>query len=279
MGDLRKDFIAYRFKVKDVQEVNEEENLPQDRIIKIKQFFVDRMYGSFFSCIYKGKLRMHIVFSEDCADYNSEITDLIHETIVESNLFLGKIWISNYNYQIADHLTKELKIERDSEPFFYESYELTMPKEKFKYKFDSTLLDVRPYEKEHIDDYLSLLTKAMSFKIPPYNYVLEKDKFEKYFNILKEKNTFESFWINDDLVGLYWLEGIEIDHLAVAEQYQHLGYGKQILSRAMENIFQNPENDCAILLVVGWNSKAFKFYRKYGMEIKNLHYVPYSVDM
>ena len=279
MEKLKKDFISYNFKFTDIQQANEEENPPVDRIIKTKQFFKDTTYGSFYSCIYKGKLRIHIVLSEDIADFNTEITNLIQETKVESKLLSGKMWISNHNHKLIDYLTKELKIERDSESFFYESYELIMPKEKFQYKFDPTLLDVRPYEKEHIDKYLTLLTTSMSFKIPPYNYVKEKDKLASYFNTLKENNAFEAFWVKDDLVGLYWIEGTEIDHLAVAEQYQHLGYGKQILTRAIEASFQNPEMDCAWLLVVGWNIKAFNFYKKYGLEIKNVHYVPYSEEM
>lgn len=270
-----KDFIAYKFKIGELRNTGIN-TLPKDEIIKIQLFSTEEIFGSYFSCIYKGKLRIHVVFSEDSSDFNEEIECLMQETIKRSNISEGKIWISNKNSKIIEYLNKQMIIALDSESFFYESYQLIMPREKFIYKFDKTILDARPYEEEHIDEYLLMLYNSMSFKIPPYNYILEKEKFLTEFRRLREINAFEAFWKNEDLVGLYWLEGTEIDHLAIAEKYQRSGYGKQILTKAMETVFQNPEIDYAWLLVVGWNIKAFRFYQKYGMEEKALFHVSYN---
>lgn len=276
MEKMKKDFIAYELEVCNVHNTYVQEHIHEDRIIKIQQFFTEYVYGSFFSCIYKGKLRIHIVFSEDSSDYNAKILELIKETIEISNISSGKVWICNYNRKIINYLQDKLSMKRNAEPFRYESLELIMPREKFAYRFDETLLEARPYQRERIDEYLELLTTSMSFKIPPFHYGLAKDTYMKEFEILSEKHAFEAFWLNQELVGLYWLEDTEIDHLAVATKYQHLGYGQQILSRAIEVILQNKEADCAWLLVVGWNIKAFNFYKKYGMEEKNVYYVPYE---
>lgn len=232
----KKDFIAYKFKLGEQRNTGIN-TLCKDEIIKIQLFSTAELFGSYFSCIYKGKLRIHVVFSGDSSDFNEEIECLIQETIKISNILEGKIWISSENGKMIEYLNKRLNIEHDSESFFYESYQLIMPKEKFIYKFDKTILDARPYEEEHIDEYLLMLYNSMSFKIPPYNYIQEKEKFLTEFRRLREINAFEAFWKNEDLVGLYWLEGTEIDHLAVSEKYQRSGYGKQILTKAIETVF------------------------------------------
>ncbi|HCL01389.1 MAG TPA: hypothetical protein DHW61_03075 [Lachnoclostridium phytofermentans] len=234
------------------------------------------MSALFFSCIYKGKLRIHIVFTEDTDIYNDQIDILIRESVNISGLIDGKIWICNNNYKITEYLLRNYNMTADSEKFFYESYEMFMPRAKFTNQFDSGLLEVRPYQEDYIDDYLLLLSDSMSFKIPPYDYINSKEHFLNEFKLLKEKNTFEAFWMDDKLVGVYWLAGTEIDHLAVAADYQRSGYGAQILTRAIEVVFQNPDIDCAWLLVVGWNSKAFNFYKKYGLKVKTMYKVPYN---
>ena len=269
------DFIGYSFDIKELYSTTEDTCPPKDRIIQIKLFSVDELFGSYFSCIYRGKLRIHIVFNKDNTYFNDEITKLVQETLKQTNITKGKMWISNQNNEIVAHLKNEFHITQDSEPFLYESHELIMPRHKFHYKFDDTTLEIKPYQEEFIDKYLSLLYNAFAFKIPPYNYLLKKVEFMNEFRELEKKGQFESFWIKDELVGLYWISGTEIDHIAVAEQYQHLGYAKQILTRAIEVLFQNPDVDYAWLLVVEWNSKAYNFYKKFGMEEKAVYHVPY----
>lgn len=269
------DFIGYSFYIKELNSTAEDSWPLKDRIIQIQLFSVDELFGSYFSCIYRGKLRIHIVFNKDNTYFNDEITKLVQETLKQTNIAEGKMWISNQNNEIVAHLKNEFHITLDSEPFLYESHELIMPRHKFHYKFDDTTLEIKPYQEEFIDNYLSLLYNAFAFKIPPYNYLLKKVEFMNEFRELEEKGLFEAFWIKDDLVGLYWISGTEIDHIAVAEKYQHLGYAKQILTRAIEVLFQNPDVDYAWLLVVEWNSKAYNFYKKFGMEEKAVYHVPY----
>ena len=274
MDQTEVDFIGYSFHIKEIHSTAENTCPPKDRIIRIQLFSIPELFGSYFSCIYRGMLRIHIVFNKDNNEYNDEITKLIKETLEQTNISEGKMWISNQNNEIVAHLKKEFRITLDSEPFLYESHELIMPRHKFHYKFDDTTLEIKPYQEEYIDKYLLLLYNAMSFKIPPYNYLLKKVDFMNEFRDMEEKGLFEAFWIKDDLVGLYWISGTEIDHIAVSEQYQHLGYAKQILTRAIEVLFQNPDVEYAWLLVVEWNSKAYNFYKKFGMEEKAVYHVP-----
>jgi len=65
--------------------------------------------------------------------------------------------------------------------------------------------------------------------------------------------------------------------MGVASDFGRSGYGSQILTRAIEKVFQqNPETEYAMLYAVGWNSKANNFYKKYGMEVKNSYNVPFT---
>jgi hypothetical protein len=164
MNNTELDFIGYSFHIKELYSTSENTYPTKDRIIRIQLFSTVDIFGQYYSCIYKGKLRIHIVFNKDTNDYNDEITKLMKETLVQTNINEGKMWISNQNSNIVDHLQKEFHITLDSELFLYHSHELIMPRHKFQYKFDDTTLEIKPYQEEYIDKYLLLLYNAMSLK-------------------------------------------------------------------------------------------------------------------
>ena len=61
-----------------------------DRIQICKTFSFDKIIGSFFSCIYQGKLRIHLVFNEESDLFNDEIIELIHRSISDSGRWKSK---------------------------------------------------------------------------------------------------------------------------------------------------------------------------------------------
>ena len=65
------------------------------------------------------------------------------------------------------------------------------------------------------------------------------------------------------LFGSVKIHNAEIDDLIVSCDYQGLGYGKQILLWALENIKTEP----IVLHVAAWNKKAITLYKKTGFEI------------
>jgi len=248
-----------------------------DRILFCKTFFVNKLIvGSFFSCIYNGKLRIHSILNEETNAFNKEISELVEKSMEKSGISYGMVWVRNANKSLIAYLGNVFVITPDPEQFFYYSTEYIMYQSKFNKKFDSTVLAVKPYEEIHIDKYLHLLNDAMSFFIPPEDFVHQKSHYLKEFLNFKNKNTFEAFWKGDELVGLYWIVGTEVDTMAVSSSFQRSGYGSEILTRAIENVFlQNPETEYALLYAVGWNAKAQNFYKKYGMEINAQYKVPY----
>lgn len=249
-----------------------------DRIFFCKTFFSNRLVvGSFFSCIYNGNLRIHSVLNEETEYLHDEISELIEKSMERAGTQEGMIWVRAANKKFITYLNDRFSIVSDSEEFFYYSTEYIMHRSKFNKEFDSNLLTVKPYEESHIDKYLEVLSDSMSFFIPPEDFVLGKPRYMQEFMEYKNKNTFETFWKESELAGLYWNDGIEVDTMGVSSNFQRSGYGSAILTRAIENIFlQNPETEYALLYCVGWNTKAQNFYKKYGMEINAIHKVPYD---
>jgi len=255
---------------------NDASNL--DRILFCKTFLANGLVaGSFFSCIYNSKLRIHAVFNEKTDIFHNEISKLIEKSMKESKLSGGVIWIRTVDKSLIAHLSNKFSLTPDPEDFFYYSTEYIMHRNKFSKKLDNTLT-TKPYEECHIDKYMEVLSDSMSFFVPPEDFVLEKQRYMQEFLEYNRKNAFEAFWKGNELVGLYWIDGIEVDTMGVSSNFQRLGYGLEILTKAIENVFQqNPETEYALLYCVGWNAKAQNFYKKYGMEIKTIHKVPYDV--
>jgi len=248
-----------------------------DEILLCKTFSIDRIVGSFFSCIYKRQLRIHAVLNEETEVFNGEIAELIKASMKKFGVESGTIWFRSASVNLLSYLKERFVLTSDDEQFFYHSTEYIMRKDKFDKQFDHSCLDVKPYDEAQIDQYLELLSDAMSFFFPPEDFLQNKASYLEEFQDFKDKNAFEAFWKGDKLVGLYWLGGIEVDTLGVSSHFERSGYGTQILTRAIERVFeQNPETDHALLYAVGWNAKAQNFYRKYGMEVKNYHNVPYT---
>ena len=249
-----------------------------DRILICKTFFVKKLVGSFFSCIYKGKLRIHTVFNEDIDLFNDEICKLIKQSMVTADINHGTIWFRRTTQSIISYIGGKFALTADTEEFYYHSTEYIMRRDEFNKTFDNTVLEVKPYEEMYIDEYLELLNNAMSFFTPPHDFVGEKARYLQEFMEYKNKNAFEAFWKDGRLIGLYWIEGIEVDTIGVSPDFQRYGYGSMILTRAIEIIFQqNPDAEYATLYCGGWNAKAQNFYKKYGMKINKQHKVPYDV--
>ena len=68
---------------------------------------------------------------------------------------------------------------------------------------------------------------------------------------------------SDNIIGSVKIYNNEIDDLIVNSDYQGLGYGRQILLWALENI----KTERIVLHVAAWNKKAISLYEKTGFEI------------
>jgi len=174
-----------------------------DEILFCKTFSTSKIVGSFFSCIYKGKMRIHAILNEETDLFNEEIAECIKESMRKLNVEAGTIWLRTASSNLISYLEEEFVLAPDDEQFFYHSTEYIIPKDKFNKKFDHSCLDVKPYDETKIDQYLELLNDSMSFFFPPEDFIQGKADYLKEFQELKIKNAFEAFWKDDQLVGLY----------------------------------------------------------------------------
>ena len=223
-------------------------------------------------------LRIHAVFDDDTDEYNTDIASLINDTIEVSGSLPGKIWVGNHNLKLIDFLKSSYQVTADTEIFHYDSIEYRIDKKQFNNHCIRNLLSSRPYDEHYFDNYLMLLNDSMSFFIPPHDYMACKQKYMREFQEYKTKNTFEAFWKEDTLIGLYWLQGAEIDSIAVSPAFQRQGYGSVVLAHAIQRVFDTNDTTHAKLYSVGWNSKAQFFYQSFGMEKYAQYRVQYTSE-
>lgn len=73
-----------------------------------------------------------------------------------------------------------------------------------------------------------------------------------------------SFWLDDRLVGAYLIQGLYISDLAVHPEFQNRGYGRFILSRALNRMLVEMDRPEARLNVAQTNTRAKRFYERLG---------------
>jgi GNAT superfamily N-acetyltransferase len=236
--------------------------------------FIDRLYysknhifGTFSSCIYGGRLRIHIGFNTDMPDeVSNELLSLIENTRKKFNTFTS-IWYLPRNEKLELFLYNNLPWKANG----HKTHELTALREDFE-NIDYILppgLSIIPFEKKYIISTCSMLDKSLAhtFENPNQGIFLNNRN-----NIIKE-------WVekakageccimleNNDVVGAYALKGSEIDFLAVAVGKQGNGLGKQLLRHAIKHIL-SISDELPYLYCIDSNSNALRFYLRQAMKV------------
>ena len=239
------------------------ENINTEQQVSVRCFSTDGTSGIFFSYRYGDRLRIAIAFEDDTEQFNQALATLIKSAIDTAGPIPVMIWLRNENHRIIDFVKRTFAVS----PEVYASAEYIMRRDCFNREYRSPTLSINPYAEQHIDTYLRLLDQAMTFEIPAPAYQKAKNHFIKQFAHYRDENAFEAFWLGDELVGLYWRKGGEIDHIAVSPAHQRRGYGSAILTRAIAMVFDQTDAPFAYLYAVDWNDKGQAFYHKYGMEL------------
>ena len=255
--DLASELIAkigFEFQTKFLTTVNTE-----DQVV-VKVFGND---GVYFSRTDENYVTINIAFEQDADSFNDEITALVQQTVDKAKEKPVHLWIYKQNTKMIEHLIAHYNIKPSSGESYYTSIEFIMRRENFQPKYLHANIDMRPYEEEHIDTYLEMIDGTGFFS----GYSASKVSIMKHFEADANKNQFEAFWVNGELVGLYWLKDLEIDMLAVSAKHQRKGYGNDLLTRAIERTVETTDLAFAVLYAVDYNPKAQAFYKKYGMEV------------
>ncbi len=144
--------------------------------------------------------------------------------------------------------------------------EFIIYRKNFDKKIDKSMLTVKTFDINLVKDYCVLLEDAFNFQVPTSSGL---DDAIKYMSDLSTKdyfkNSFKSFWKENELIGFYWLNDNVVDKLVVKPSCQRLGYGTYLLTHAFENIFSNNDYEYALLDCLLQNKNGLAFYKKYGL--------------
>jgi RimJ/RimL family protein N-acetyltransferase len=217
-----------------------------------------------------GGLRIQISFCRDTDEFAEMLADLSNSSMNLANTTSATLWAWNENQRIIDGLERRLATMWNRNiNSRYSTIEYEFKRESFRRRSISPL-EIRDYQDEYLEQYLCLLDGAMDFISPPPEHLRNRALYREKFLRLSADQSFESFWMNEELVGLYWRTGAHINLVAVSKRRQREGYGSKILSQAMDQVFENSESRCAYLFCADWNAKAIQFYENWGMR-KNGH--------
>ncbi|SHK00187.1 Acetyltransferase (GNAT) family protein [Hathewaya proteolytica DSM 3090] len=93
------------------------------------------------------------------------------------------------------------------------------------------------------------------------------DKEIEWLKDISHRGDFGALWRGNQLIGLYLLQGDELDHIAVLSKFKGLGYGTIILKYCMREMFINRNCRQIKLCTYKINYKAQKLYIKNGFRI------------
>ena len=233
--------------------------------VEAKIFYDDGMVGVLYGCTVYKSLRIRISFEKDTEKFNAELASCVRSALKKADLTTCDLWIRNENRKIIEFLKEYFHVLPEG-THYYASIEFIVRREELNMTADRSVFEVRPYEDKHIDKYLNLLDGSMTYIDPPHNFMGKKEHYLKHFAERRQNDSFEAFWKDETLIGLYWRKNVEIDFFAVAADQQRKGYGTIMLRRAFDMVFQKTDADFAYLYAVDWNTKGQSFYKKYGME-------------
>jgi len=223
--------------------------------------------GIFTSIIYYGLFRVFIAFENDTEKYVKELAELIYFVKEKFPNKILKVHFITYQYNLIKGIQKEFQFEPPyPNGFYYSSHEFTMDKEHFPEFNNYKIFEINKFEEDKVEEYTLLLDNAVDFVQPPTNFQKNKESFT---NDVKKKDFF-SFYINDDLIGIYWLDNdlYTIEYIAIASLHQRKGYGSIILSHSIDNVLYVHKHKMAKLYCVDWNKKGLEFYTNFGMVLK-----------
>ncbi len=122
-----------------------------------------------------------------------------------------------------------------------------------------------PFEKKYFQEYMRIYNECFfemrkALDIHPYNFL------SAYEQIAEKVEDIYLLVDRGELIGSIACYGNEIDDLIVNKEFQHRGYGKQLLLWGMHYIREKSRGPIT-LHVAEWNENALMLYKKAGFEI------------
>lgn len=151
----------------------------------------------------------------------------------------------------------------------YSAFELRLIKES-KFAYSGSDLTFLSYESKYDDLYIDLLGHAfekmrMDLDLKPYNWhEANRESSLQYFKEQQKLDNFQGVWMDNELVGITILDENNIEMIAVRNDLQGRGYGKQILHYLINKLINELKYKEIIIAVMEINKKALSLYKKAG---------------
>jgi len=158
-------------------------------------------------------------------------------------------------------LAKELGFHTDMEGFHLQYMGKDLPK-----LHDSKLIS-KDYDSYMLDEFIDLFDSAY-YQLDKDNgwktnsHATYKKQFESRLNELYKLGQVCSFWLEDELLGVYIFEGNYITDLVIKPLFQNKGYGSYILEHCIRNMKINKSTENIRLRVTKSNIGAKKLYER-----------------
>jgi ribosomal protein S18 acetylase RimI-like enzyme len=236
--------------------------------------FIERLYfshkdtfGTFCTCIFAGKLRIHIGFNTDMPEeLSEELLTLIENSRKRVNTFTS-IWYVPSNHKLDSFLFSMLPWQAKG----HKTHELTVMREDFE-NIDCVLpkdIVIIPFEEKYLERTCTMLdlSLAHTFDNPTIGlFVNNRDNLKREWTEKARSGECCLMIEDNQVLGAYILKGAEIDFLAIAIDKQGKGLGKQLLRHAIKHILSSSE-DSPYLYCIDRNPKALHFYMREGMKV------------
>ena len=166
------------------------------------------------------------------------------------------------NPKIID-LVRKLGFKLDIEGYYLEYASKELPQLK-----NSNLTD-KGFESGMLKEFIDLFDSAY-YQLSIDNgweingYAKNEEQFHEKLNTLNKFNQVYSFWLNNELVGVYIIKKNYIMDIVVNPIYQNKGYGSYILVHCIKNMKATKFIDNIRLGVVKTNTGAKRLYERNG---------------
>lgn len=226
-------------------------------------FEADNNYGMLSAFVYYGFLRFQLAFKNDV---DVSMIEHIYECIKDLiNRYASKqanIFCTNDNPKLIEGLRMKFNYEDE----LYMAKEYAYSRNQINSHIDITPLIVAPYSDDLLEHTLKLLDDSfIIFRTDSLSFLDKRDYYKDKFS-QADKARFESFYLDDELIGFYFHNNAEIEYIAVLSKYQSNGYGSLVLKRALAMILEDSERE-PHLYCLDRNIRANNFYEREGWKI------------
>lgn len=135
-----------------------------------------------------------------------------------------------------------------------------------------SLLEFRRFEEKDADLYIEVIDEAfksldMQLGYEPYGSKRHREQVIPGLKQRDENGEFGSFWLNNELVGIFILHDDYIREIAVHPKFQSQGWGSCILRYCIRYMIINKKYDKIYLNCLEINEKGLHFYRKNNFKV------------